>query len=74
MITYNVFILFQAILETDSGEPLTYIQLSGDYSALSASGMLEITRAMIYNYLQSINMPISSDLTLSSGEPVSELT
>jgi hypothetical protein len=73
MITFNVFILFQAILETDSSEPSTYIELTGDFSALNASGLLEIKRAMIYNYLLSIGMPITSDLTLSSGEPVSEL-
>jgi hypothetical protein len=73
MITFNVFILFQATLETDSGQPLTYIELEGDYSALNASGMLEILRATIYNYLLSIEMPISSDLVLSNGESVSEL-
>jgi hypothetical protein len=73
MITFHVFILFQATLETDSGEPLTYITLTGDYNALNASGLLEIKRAIIYNYLLSIGMPIVSDLTLYSGKPVSEL-
>jgi len=73
MITFNVFILFQAILQTDSGQPLTYIELTGDYSELNASGLLEIKRAMIYNYLLSIGMPMSSYLTLSSGKPLSEL-
>ncbi len=73
MITFNVFILFQAILEIDSGEPSTYIELIGDYDALNASGMLEITRAMFYNYLRHIWMPISSDLVISKGEPISEL-
>ncbi|CAF1175998.1 unnamed protein product [Rotaria magnacalcarata] len=31
------------VLQTDSGQPLTYVTLAGDYMALKTSGMLEIT-------------------------------
>ncbi|CAF3091006.1 unnamed protein product [Rotaria socialis] len=58
------------VLQTNSGQPLTYVKLAGDYTSLNTSGMLEITRAMIYNGLLEINMPISSDLVLSNGSIV----
>lgn len=43
------------------------ITFTGDYDALQASNQLEITRAMIYNYLLSIGMPLNSDIVLIKG-------
>jgi hypothetical protein len=43
------------------------ITFHGNYDALNASGQLEIKRAMIYNYLLSIGMPLISDILLLKG-------
>ena len=43
------------------------ITFEGDYDALNASNLLEIKRAMIYNYLLSIGMPLISDIYLMKG-------
>ncbi|CAF1351069.1 unnamed protein product [Rotaria sordida] len=40
---------------------------AGDFDALNASGELEIIRAMIYNYLISVDMPLISDIILMKG-------
>ncbi|CAF4012065.1 unnamed protein product [Rotaria sp. Silwood2] len=40
---------------------------AGDFDALNASGELEIIRAMIYNYLINIGMPVISDIILVKG-------
>lgn len=58
---------FVAVLAVDSGAPVSYIEFDGDYDALNASNLLEITRAIIYNYLISIWLPIISDITIYKG-------
>ncbi|CAF1691481.1 unnamed protein product, partial [Adineta ricciae] len=54
-------------LITDVGEPVSYIHFNGDYDALNTSRLLEIKRAVIYNYLISIRLPIISDITIYKG-------
>ena len=44
------------------------ITFDGDYDQLNTSGQLEMTRAMIYNYLISVGMPLVSDITLVKGK------
>jgi hypothetical protein len=60
-----------ATLVVDVGNPVSYITFSGDFDALNASGMLEIKRATIYNYLISIRLPIISDTTIYKGSVAS---
>ncbi len=60
-------ILIVAILTVDVGPPVSYIEFEGDYDALNASGLLEITRAIIYNYLHDIGLPLISDITIYKG-------
>jgi hypothetical protein len=52
---------------SDIEDLLCNITFMGDYDALNASNELEIKRAMIYNYLLSIGMPLISDITLLKG-------
>lgn len=52
---------------SDVNALLCNITFMGDYDALSASNELEIKRAMIYNYLLSIGMPLLSDIVLMKG-------
>jgi hypothetical protein len=58
---------FLAILESDSGAPTTYVTFNADYDALESANLLEIIRAIIYNYLIAIGMPITSDVTVTKG-------
>lgn len=39
----------------------------GDYDVLNGTNQLETKRAMIYNYLLSIGMPLISDIVLIKG-------
>ena len=43
------------------------ITFVNNYNDLKASNQLEIKRAMIYNYLLSIGMPLISDVVLKEG-------
>ncbi len=61
-------ILIIVTLITDVGDPVSYIQFSGDYDVLDANNLLEIKRAIIYNYLISIRLPIVSDITIYKGK------
>jgi hypothetical protein len=54
-------------LVTETGELSSNITFDGDYDALSASGELELKRAIIFNYLVSIGMPLVSDIVLMKG-------
>jgi hypothetical protein len=56
------------VLDEDTGDPVTYFTFDGNYDSLIASGQMEIKRAMIYNYLLNIGMPMTSDMTIWSGE------
>jgi hypothetical protein len=58
---------FLAVLVVDVGDPVSYIVFEGDYDALSAANLLEITRAIIYNYLLSIWLSIISYPTIYKG-------
>ena len=51
-------------MEVEEGDPVTNMTFQGDYDALEASGELELQRVMIYNYLLSVGMPITSDITM----------
>ncbi|UJR08495.1 hypothetical protein I4U23_012761 [Adineta vaga] len=53
-------------------ELLCNIVFKGDYNALSSSNQLEIKRAMIYNYLRSINMPMISDIVFVEGDLIAK--
>jgi hypothetical protein len=55
------------VLVVDVGDPVSYIVFEGDYDALSAANLLEITRAIIYNYLLSIWLSIISYPTIYKG-------
>nr|ACD54600.1 fibrocystin-like protein [Adineta vaga] len=46
------------------------ITFINNYDALQASNLLEIKRAMIYNYLLEIGMPLISDVVIVEGEMV----
>lgn len=46
---------------------MTYITYQGDYDWLVATGEMEVKRVMIYNYLLSIGMPVTSDITMWKG-------
>lgn len=50
------------------------ITFDGDFDQLNSSGQLEVTRAMIYNYLISVGMPLISDITLVKGETTEGLS
>ena len=43
------------------------ITFIGDYDILNLSNKLEMTKAMIYNYLMDIGMPIATDISLENG-------
>ena len=43
------------------------ITFTGDYDALITANELEVKRAMIYNYLINIDMPLISDIILIEG-------
>jgi len=51
-------------LEVEDGDPVTNMTFEGDYDALEANADLELKRVMIYNYLLSVEMPITSDITM----------
>lgn len=51
-------------LEVEDGDPVTNMTFEGDFDALEASSELELKRVMIYNYLLSVEMPITSDITM----------
>jgi len=59
-----------AVLQVDSGTPQTYITFAGDYNALGAAKQLDITTAIIYNYLLSIGMPIDSYPDVYAGSVI----
>ena len=40
----------------------------GDFDSLVASGELEVKRVMFYNYLLSVGMPLTSDVTMWKGK------
>ena len=63
----NFTLVFIDTLVTETSELLSNITFAGDYDALNASGELELKRAMIYNYLLSIGMPLASDIVLLKG-------
>lgn len=52
---------------TDPQSFSSNITFDGDYDQLNSTDQLETKRAMIYNYLLSIGMPIISDLILIKG-------
>ena len=62
----NLF-LFKDTFVTDMNDVSSNITFAGDYDALNASDELEIIRAMIYNYLLRIGMPLISDIVLAKG-------
>jgi hypothetical protein len=51
----------------DTGFPTSYITFIGDYDSLQNNGLLEKTRAAIYNLLRNMNVPISSNLIVTKG-------
>lgn len=55
--------------QTDSTS--SNITFSGNFDMLNASGELEITRAMIYNYLISLNVSIITDIILVKVNAIS---
>ncbi|CAF0767722.1 unnamed protein product, partial [Adineta ricciae] len=55
---------------TDVNYLTSNITFVNNYDDLKASNQLEIKRAMIYNYLLSISMPLISDVVLKEGEMV----
>ncbi|CAF0989893.1 unnamed protein product, partial [Adineta ricciae] len=55
---------------TDVNYLTSNITFLNNYDDLKASNQLEIKRAMIYNYLSSIGMPLISDVVLKEGEMV----
>ncbi|CAF4302405.1 unnamed protein product [Rotaria socialis] len=72
---YNIMVLSSAILvandksiiATDPQGFSSNITSQGNFDALNASNQLEITRALLYNYLLSIGMPLISDMILVKG-------
>ncbi|CAF3424464.1 unnamed protein product [Rotaria sp. Silwood1] len=54
-------------LNSNSGAPSSYIIFDGDYDKFQTNGLLEIKRAIIYNYLICIGMPIATDITVTKG-------
>ena len=65
-LSMNLF-RFKDTFITDMNDVSSNITFDGDYDALQASNQLEITRAIIYNYLLSIGMPLISDIVLAKG-------
>lgn len=59
---------FVAVLEDIPVPPTTYIEYDGDYDALNANKFLEITKAIIYNYLISIGLPLTSNIIIYKGK------
>lgn len=59
--------VIKANFVTDVESFSSNITFDGDYDALNTSNQLEIKRAMIYNYLLSIGMPMASDIVLMKG-------
>ncbi|CAF1688366.1 unnamed protein product, partial [Adineta ricciae] len=55
---------------TDVNHLASNITFVNNYDQLKASNQLEVKRAMIYNYLLSIGMPLISDVVLREGEMV----
>ncbi|CAF1252929.1 unnamed protein product [Rotaria magnacalcarata] len=72
---YSITVLSNAILvatdkSTIATDPQGFssnITSQGNFDALNASNQLEITRALLYNYLLSIGMPLISDMILIKG-------
>ena len=56
-----------AVLESYSGYPTSNITFDADYDTFEKSDLLETKRAIIYNYLINIGMPITSDIILTKG-------
>lgn len=54
-------------IATDPQGYSSNITSQGNFDALNASNQLEITRALLYNYLLSIDMPVISDMILIKG-------
>lgn len=65
-----MFFFFKATLDTETGFPTSNITFNGDYNAFQTANLLEIKRAIIYNYLLSISMSLSSDITLTKGDEI----
>lgn len=63
----DLTLVFIDTLVTETSELLSNITFAGDFDALNANGELELKRAMIYNYLLSIGMPLVSDIVLLKG-------
>ncbi|CAF3664415.1 unnamed protein product [Rotaria sordida] len=57
-------------LDSDSSLPSSNITFIGDYDKFQTSDLLEIKRAIIYNYLIRIRMPITSDIILTKGSVI----
>ncbi|CAM2722167.1 unnamed protein product [Rotaria socialis] len=69
VITNGILVISStSVLDEDTGDPVTYFTFDGNYDSLIASGQMEIKRAMIYNYLLNIGMPMISDMTIWNGE------
>lgn len=59
--------VYLGIFVTDVDSFSSNMTFEGDYDVLNSSGELEIKRAMIYNYLLSIGLPLISDVILLKG-------
>lgn len=58
----------KAELDIEENDPITYATFQGDFDALVANDDIEVKRVMFYNYLLSIGMPVTSDITVWKGE------
>lgn len=68
--TFLISFLSSAVLDnfdTTTADFSSNITFTGDYDALNDDHTLDITRAMIYNYLLSIYLPLESDIVLIKG-------
>lgn len=70
--TFLSHFLSSAILDnfdttTNAADLSSNITFTGDYDALNDAHAIDITRAMIYNYLLSIYLPLQSDIVLIKG-------
>lgn len=70
--TFLIYFLSSAVLDNfdttiTTADFSSNITFTGDYDALNDDHTLDITRAMIYNYLLSIYLPLESDIVLIKG-------
>lgn len=55
---------FVDVLELETGDPITNMTFIANYQQLEQTDQLKFVRVLVYNYLLSVGMPMTSDITL----------